>query len=659
MSLAVERRLRVTRERAAAVRAAAVRALFGTRTGLVVFLGAAAFVGLYWRVGVFVTDNYTLANALASLADGSLVVEEAVYGPSLETPGMHVVDGETYGRNYGQVAFALAFLWVLDAVTVVADPGIVFAAGWSLLVVALGREAGRVLDRPSLGASAGAVCGLVAFLGNAAVARPLADAALALAALGLSAIVATALAATLLYRLLARVHGTRTGVVAGAGLVAATPVGFWASVPKRHVYTVALFLGVCYAFSRSREAEQPGAWLSPLGFRALAYAVVGLSTWVHPGESFVFFLALLAVDVPTAPANDRRSLAVVAGAFALSLVPFLVTNALISGDPLRPPRMLGSFGDVTTDAGFAGATSGSPGTRGLLKTAIATVAPPVVAGPAYEMLDRWQILTAPFQRGVTTIVQRPESVYRTFVRTGHVEGVTVENFNETIELAVLEAGPVAAGVATAVTTAVLGLGRVASRIRVTRRDSPPLAGVSRAGLCRSLARFRSSPVAATDAFVALSGVLFLLVYIQRLPLHAQVTVRYLLVLYPVAVYAIARQHPLRRALDAGGRTALWTWSGGVLLGAQVFVAAVAAGSLGLGEAVQAHAVAGLAVAVALAGFAAVSAVTDAVDRMTAALLGLAAALGTDFLLLSGLVYFRYGQYALPASGELARLLSLV
>jgi hypothetical protein len=44
---------------------------------------------------------------------------------------------------------------------------------------------------------------------------------------------------------------------------------------------------------------------------------------------------------------------------------------------------------------------------------------------------------------------------------------------------------------------------------------------------------------------------------------------------------------------------------------------------------------------------------------TAALLGLAAALGTDFLLLSGLVYFQYGQYALPAAGELARLLSLV
>jgi len=89
------------------------------------------------------------------------------------------------------------------------------------------------------------------------------------------------------------------------------------------------------------------------------------------------------------------------------------------------------------------------------------------------------------------------------------------------------------------------------------------------------------------------------------------------------------------------------------------VVVVAVGGLGLGEAVQVHALVGLAVALALGASAAASAVTDGVDRLTAALMGLAAALGTDFLLLSGIVYFQYGQYALPAVGELARAVSIV
>jgi hypothetical protein len=147
VSLTTREGWQATRERASTLRATAVRTLLGGQPGLVVFLGTLVFAGLSWRVGVFITDTYTLANAFASLSEGGFAVEGAVYGDSLETPGMGVRDGRYYGRNYGQLVVSLPALWLLEASALVADPGLVFAAGWSLLVVALGREAGRLVER--------------------------------------------------------------------------------------------------------------------------------------------------------------------------------------------------------------------------------------------------------------------------------------------------------------------------------------------------------------------------------------------------------------------------------------------------------------------------------------------------------------------------------
>jgi len=652
VSLTTREGWQATRERASTLRATAVRILLGGQPGLVVFLGTLVFAGLSWRVGVFITDTYTLANAFASLSEGGFAVEGAVYGDSLETPGMGVRDGRYYGRNYGQLVVSLPALWLLEASALVADPGLVFAAGWSLLVVALGREAGRLVERPALGTSAGAVCGLVGFLGNAAVARPLADRMLALAAMQLTALVVTALAAATLYRLLARIHGDRIGLVAAAVMVVATPVGFWASVPKRHAFTIALVLSVWYAFyrSRSQSTAETGSALSPLGFRALAYGLVGLATWLHAGEAFGLFVALVVVDLPTAPSNDRRSLAVVAAVFALSLVPFLLTNAAVSGDPLRPPRMLEGFSEVGTSGEFdsGGSSSSSAGAGGLVKSLTELALPPALVGPIHTGLDRWSVLMSPFFRGTLRVVENPEAVYRTVVRGGYIPGTAPENNYETTDLTVLEAGPLVAAVVA------IGVSTLRRGVRGFRTGRPSSASVRAA-----LDRWRTSSGTATDVLVLLTAVSVFLLYIQKLPTHAQVTARYLLVFYPAAVYGIVRSWPLRRALTGYGRTALWAWSGGVLLGAQLFVVVVAAGSLGLGEAFQVHALAGLSVALVLALFAATGPFTDSFDRLTALFAGLAGALGTDFLLLSGLVYFQYGQYVLPAVGEFARLLPSV
>jgi 4-amino-4-deoxy-L-arabinose transferase-like glycosyltransferase len=632
-------------DRFAAARSVALRAFVGDRLGLVVFLGTLAFVALYWRVGIFITDNYTLANALVALADGHLAVEDAVFGPHLETPGMVFHEGAHYGRNYGQIVFALPFLWALEGLAVVVDPGLILPMTWALVLVALGRESGRVLGRPSLGMTVGAVCGLVAFAVNVAVARPLAPRLFPVAALQLSAIVATALAVVTLYRLVTRMHDRRTGVAAAMVLGLATPVGFWASLPKRHAVVVALVLGVCYALYRSRQSPSSDDLLSPLGFRALAYAIVGLSTWVHGGEAFGIFMALVVVDVPTARSNDLRSLAVVGTVFFASMIPFFVTNVLISGNPLQPPRVLSSFQYPTSDAATGGST-GSNGSGGFVQSLV-DVLPPVLATPVIAVLDRSSVLFGEFVAGTNTLFSDPGRLYRVFVRGGDISGVSRLNLSQTIYLTVLEAAPVVAGVAAACAAGGVGVWRSV--------QSAPQRFVT--GLRARLGVFRTSPAATVDAFVVTLAASFLLMYISRLPLHAQLTVRYLHPFYPLAVYVIARQASLQRVIATHWRSGLWTWAGGVLVGAQVFVVAVAAGSLGRGEAVQVHAFVGLVAAAVFALATASSVLTDRFDRATAVAGGLAAALGTDLLLLSGLAYFQYGQYALPAAGWVADLLA--
>ncbi|WP_436907195.1 hypothetical protein [Halosimplex marinum] len=632
------------RERLAGARTVLVRALVGDRLGLVCFLGTVLAVALTWRIGVFITDNYTLANAVVALADGSLVVDEAVYG-SLEAPGMKTYDGRLYGRNYGQVAVAVPLLWALGAATTVADPGLVFAAGWSLLVLAFAVQVGRLTGRESLCASAGAATALAGFVAHAALAEPIPARLLPLAALQLGSVLVTALVATTAYRLLARMHDRRVGVAAAAVTVLATPVGFWATIPKRHVTATALLLGVVYAFYRSRSDGERGdgsdALLSPTGFRGLAYALVGLYTWVHAGEAFVVFLALAAVDLPTAPANDRRTLAVVGLAFAASLVPFFLTNALISGDPVRPPRMLSEFGASVGESAFGG--SAGPTADGGSEP----ILPPMVRSLAAVASERLALLFGPFVAGAKSAVTDPESLYRTFVRAGYDGYIGRHDNNQAINLSVLESAPVLAGVAALVASG----GR---RANAARRSSGP----SLADRLRRWARaVRSSPTAATDAFVALAAVLFTLVYIPRLPLFAQVTVRYLLPVYALGVYALARQPWARRVLADRGRTALWSYLAGVLLGAQLLFVVVTVGAFGRGGAFQLHAVVGLAVGGLFAASAVGSALDDRFDRATAVTGGLAAALGTDLLVLAGLVYFQYGPYALPAVDYLADLLA--
>ena len=607
------------------------RVAFGDRVGFVLFLGSLCFVTLYWRTGLFITDNATLEATLGALAEGRVWIEPAT-GDYLSSPGTGVRDGFVYGRNYGQLVLSLPALWGLQALAAVTDLHVGLAAVWHLLALAFAVQVGRVVGPQREAAIGGSALVLASFLANVALASQFASVSLPLLALQATAAVAAGFVAVFLYRAVALKQTRRVGVLAGAGAAVAMPVGFWAVVPKRHAFTALACVALLYLFARSRE--DPGLAVPRIGtvpaYRAGAYAVVGLLTWIHAAEGLFVFLALVAVDVPTAPSNDARTLAAVGAVFVLSLFPTVVTNALVSGDPFRPPRTLYGAGLTVSDQGGTapvqpGGTGGSgTGDGGFL----AVVAPLVDTAFAVVPID-WLLFqtTGLIRRGLAGLTQ-PTDVYRTFVHSS-VEGIDQKARFLGVNLAMLEAAPVLGAVGAVV------LNAAPSRARQLRQR-----------------------VDATDVLALFLVVAFVLLFISRLPLNTVITVRYLLPLYPLGAYLLARSALVNHLIDGYLPAILWSYAGGVLIGGQVLFVVLAVGQYAVAEAARLHAALGLA----LGGVLAVSCVLAALDERfelpAALVLGLAGAAGTVFLLLSGVHYFSFaGEYVLPVVGAVSDALA--
>jgi hypothetical protein len=627
--------LRIVRERVGSVRgaiegyedrtSALVAVAFGDRYGLALFVGGLWLLVSLWRVGVFISDTYALLNTMVGLGHGHLWFEEAVYG-SLSAPGTHLVDGRYYGRNYGQLFVSLPLYWLFDATSAVSDLRIVLTAGWSVLTMALLKLVGSLFDAERSGTLAGGVAAIALFVGNVAAGpTPLDASRVPVLALQTTTMLAAAFAAVLFYRLLAAAYGRRMGVLGGIGLLVATPVTFWAHVPKRHVFTVVAVLVVLSALKRSGADGPDGAdaLVGPTGYRCLAYATVGLYTWVQAAEGLLLFLGLVVADARTLRADDRRTLAVIAGTFLLSLVPFFLTNALVTGSPVTPPRL---WPDATAATG-SDAPLSTAGTGGTASESLLGGLGPSWAG--FRLL--YQRLLVPLVSMVSS-VDYYRDLYPIYVRGGYVSGNSPA-IKQTIQLSILESAPVVAGVTAAVA-----------------------AGVERV---RSRGRTALDALEAADLFALAIVVLFTAWYAPVLPTHAQITVRYLLVVYPVALYLFVRPATVRRALTEHRATAVWTYAASVLVGTQLFVVAVVAEGLGRGQAFQLHALVNLGLAAVLAATALSGRYTDDTDRITAGTVGLAAAGTTAFLLLSTVSYFQYGSPALPLLRVLQETLAIV
>ncbi len=228
-----------------------------------------------------------------------------------------------------------------------------------------------------------------------------------------------------------------------------------------------------------------------------------------------------------------------------------------------------------------------------------------------------------------------ERLYHTFVRSGRIPGVryAINDF-EAVELALLEAFPLAAAL---LWLPVTGLRRARE-------------GVDRSAFGR--------PARQTDLLAAAFALVFVAVYMPRLPLVSMITLRYILPVTPLLVYGLARLAVVRRPVDAVPRWLAGAYAAVVVGGGIALVGTLAVLDPAVGEAVQFHGLVGLASG-AVAALSVVTWRLHGSDRLLAAGLALPAGTTTLFLTLSSLAYFDYGRHALGLVGVLAELLPVL
>jgi hypothetical protein len=583
------------------------RGLFGDRLGLCLFLGALLFFGIYWTSAVRINDNFTLANALAAMVDGHFDIRTAVYqqtfyGPEdpFNTPGMKFQDGKLYGRNYGQLFLALPFALAFKGLFAVFDPRLTVVGLWCLCLLAFTALLGREYDRPTLGAVAGSAGALALFGINVGLAEELAATEAALLGLQLSTMIAAALVAVVMYRLATRLYGSRVGIATGLAVVFATPVAYWANVPKRHSLTAVFVVLAMYTLYRSRTAEDPH---EAFRYRALSYAWVGLMTWVFPQEGPFLLLGIVVSDLTTARNTDVKKLVALGGVLIAAFIPFALSNWLVAGSPLLPPQFLPGYGPAVDTASESG--HNASGLAGLL---IVRLVNRLGEGLLYPVTD-------------------PEATFNTFVRSGYLEGVTNRSGGQAISLAMLESAPVLGAL-------------VALPFVVVRKLRS-----------KKVIEWVNRPVAVLDVFVLVYSIGLLVIYLPSLPGQAQGTVRYLHPLYVLVLYILIRIHHIREIILERPRVIIWTFVASVLVGGQLLFVALFLLDPSLGEAIQAHALISLVTAGSLALWTLVTVGLGYSNRYGltsgAVAFSLAAASTTVFVLLSRLYHVTSGEFLLP------------
>lgn len=643
--------------------------LVGDDLGLALFLGGLVATGLTWQIGVFITDSYAVANALRNVAAGHLHIERVYYGLTIRgQPGLRLVGDQLYARNYGQVFLALPVYYALDALSAVADLRHLLIGIWSLLVFAFARQGGRLAGRPTAATIAGSALALALFWTNVSIASPFDNGDAGIAALQIVSMMAVAGTGLAVYRLVDRFHGSRAALAAGCAVIAATPLWFWAPIPKRHTLTAAGVAIVLYCFAASRRPDDRFA------LRVTAYVAASFVVWVHAFEGVLVLGILLVADLATAPSTSKRQTLALALVLAVSFAPILATNAVVTGDPTEPPRLAGSSpywnddvsvepdGAVAIDVETGSDESPSGSDGGTAETdpsasdadgpagsdppgdgTAGADGPPVFGALDWAQHQAERVLYA--DRFASTVGSAPERTYRTYVRSGRIEsGVSYGvNDEEAIELTLLESLPVAGVLVGGVA---LALGRIGSRAR-SRPAALSSPGRALTGPVRWLRT--ASPARQTDLLACLVVAGLAVIYFPFLPLHSQLTVRYVLPMVPALVYLAVRIPAVRTAVDGAFRPLV----GGYAVSVAIGLIAVAVGlpvlEPAIGEAVQLHALVNLCACGIAAGLVlARTAGADVSNRAVALALALAAAATTVLLVAMQLEYFEYGTPLLPA-----------
>lgn len=596
------------------------RRVFRDRIEVAIFLGALVYLFLYWKIGIFITDNYTLINTLVNLAGGHLNITSITVGPpNGNTPGMHQVQYSLYGRNYGQLVLSLPALWLLEGIDVLIDPAVFLVGAWSTLVLVFSRRIGRLLEQELSFVVLGSVGSLVLFGANVWFAHPIDPGAFPVIAMQITSMVAAALIGVFLYRTVALLQDTRTAVFAGTVAVIGTPIAFWATIPKRHVFTALFAVIALYGYVASRQAAEPNRVLR---YRITMYVAVAMTAWIHAAEGLILLAVVGPLDVLPRDRRSPRSIAIIAVAFFVALLPFFLTNFAISGDPLRPPRMLPNYNPKS--GSLPAAPGGAPN-----PTSDGTVTPP--SDPIWiRVFDKFDRLFGFLIAGLTVLFSKWDALIDTFVFSA---GTTYPKGDPDLNLALLETTPI--------------LGALVAGIVTTFERHVP-----------SPKQLLGDTNAMAVVFSLAYATLMSLLYLPRLPIHAQVTVRYLVPILPMLIVPIVSIPPVRRILERSVGLLILTVAATVLIGSQLMIAGIALLNLSMGEGVQLFGI----IATGVGGLTAISLSLDSIRRPTKPIastlaLGIAIGLGGVFVVLTGLVFFQYGPYVLGFVGRVAEFLA--
>ena len=619
-------------------------------TLLALVYGSALFFMLCWRVGVLINDSYVFANTLIAIRNGHLQITELVYRAS--QPGLYISDGAIYGRNYGLAFLALPVLLGIQGIAQVIDPLIVIAGVWSVLLGLFVDECRQVAGWSRTVTYAGSGIGVLFFGLNLWLLQPIPRNWHPHMALQVTSICFATATVALVYKLGRAVASRRVGIFVGGLAAVASPIAFWATLSKRHTLTGFLSLAALYGLYQSRTADAPR---DALRYRVLAYASVGLTAWTHSIEGLLLALALVPLDLLTARTSVIRSIGISGSALTVAFLPFFLTNLLISGNPVRPPRSLAqpTRSELEAVFGSSGTTDDSVGPGGELNGTIGDGAAQTDADVLSSLID--SLAAGASERAVTFVSYITSNImtlvdaerwYTVFVRSSEGLFSSGQFDVPAREFAMLESLPVL-GVLVAVV--VLGIRHVSPadwRLRET---------------------FREDPRRVADAFVVLYTAWLLVIYLPRLPLHVTYTVRYLYPIYPLGLYAVARLAIVRRTVDVAWRRLLTSYAAAVIIGGVGMLAVlgfVIANPDGFArhmdtyaDAFRIHAIAGAAIGVLVAAWSGYAAYTGDGEQVGATWLGIAAGVTTLFLVFAALRYFAFtSQYAVPISRAVARLL---
>jgi hypothetical protein len=312
-----------------------------------------------------------------------------------------------------------------------------------------------------------------------------------------------------------------------------------------------------------------------------------------------------------------------------------VLNTLIAGNPLQSPRILGGRGSGL-ETGFGPPGDGTGGSSPEATPPAETEDPAedspagtdsdsnplvVLVGAVVGFLGSLLGFLGDWLGRSLAVLGQPERLYHIFIRSGQIPQDVYNvrpgvNDYEAIELTLLESFPLAAALIWLPVTALHG---------VRRR-------VLDAGL--------TTPRRQTDLLAGGFAVVFTFVYLSQLPLHSQITVRYILPVMPLLVYGVARCGPVRHALQETPRWVVGGYLTTVVVGGIAVTGALLALDPAIGEAMQFHALAGLGTA-AVATVAVVLWPLYEDTRVLAVALALPAGTTTVFLLLAQIEYFAY------------------